>query len=276
MVKSGGCGDSPHVALPTVPAPEKASVSITAQIRDGIAHITLDRPPLNVLDVEMLRRLNDALRECNASSIRVVVLRSALPRAFSAGVEVRDHTAGRLDAMLSEVRENARLLLTLKPATIAAIHGSTLGGGAEIALLCDLIVAGDDTVFGFPEIKLGAFPPVAAACLAEICGSPRAMRLLLGESITAATAETFGLVSRVAPVAQLSETVDRVAAELAARSGVALYALTSAARAQRAPALLQRLDAAIATYRATVGPSRDAREGIDAFLEKRPPAWSHR
>jgi len=276
MVKSGDCGDSPHVALPTVPAPEKASVSITVQIHDGIARITLDRPPLNVLDVEMLRRLNDALRECDASSIRVVVLRSALPRAFSAGVEVRDHTAGRLEAMLSEVRENARLLLTLKPATIAAIHGSTLGGGAEIALLCDLILAGDDTVFGFPEIKLGAFPPVAAACLAEICGSPRAMRLLLGESITAATAETFGLVSRVAPVAQLSETVDRVAAELAARSGVALYALTSATRAQRAPALLQRLDAAIATYRATVGPSRDAREGIDAFLEQRPPAWSHR
>jgi enoyl-CoA hydratase/carnithine racemase len=259
-----------------VPAPEKASVSITVQIRDGIAHITLDRPPLNVLDVEMLRRLNEALRECDASSIRVVVIRSALPRAFSAGVEVRDHTAGRLEAMLSEVRENARLLLSLKPVTIAAIHGSTLGGGAEMALLCDLVLAGDDTVFGFPEIKLGAFPPLAAACLAEICGSPRAMRLLLGESITAVTAETFGLVSRVVPAAQLSETVERVAAELAAHSGVPLYGLTRATRTQRAPALLQRLDAAIATYRATVGPSRDAEEGINAFLEKRAPGWSHR
>jgi enoyl-CoA hydratase/carnithine racemase len=259
-----------------VPAPQKASVSITVQIRDGIARITLNRPPLNVLDVEMLRRLNDALRECDASSIRVVVLRSALPRAFSAGVEVRDHAAGRLEAMLSEVRENARLLLTWKPVTIAAIVGSTLGGGAEIALLCDLVLAGDDTAFGFPEIKLGAFPPVAAACLAEICGGPRAMRLLLGESITAATAETFGLVSRVVPAAQLSETVDRVAAELAAHSAVPLHALTRATRAQRAPALLQRLDAAIATYRATVGPSRDAEEGINAFLEKRAPAWSHR
>ena len=259
-----------------MPAPEKASVSITVQIRDGIARITLDHPPLNVLDIDMLRRLNDALRECDASSIRVVALRSALPRTFSAGVEVRDHTAGRVEMMLSEVRENARLLLTLKPVTIAAIHGSTLGGGAEIALLCDLIVAGDDTVIGFPEIKLGAFPPVAAACLAEICGSPRAMRLLLGETITAATAESFGLVSRVAPTAQLSETVDRAAVELAARSGVALHALTRATRAQRAPALLQRLDAAIAIYRADVGPSRDAAEGIDAFLEKRAPAWSHR
>jgi enoyl-CoA hydratase/carnithine racemase len=259
-----------------VPAPEKSSVSITIRIQEGIAWITLDRPPLNVLDVEMLRRLNDALRECDATSIRVVVLSSALPRAFSAGVEVRDHRAGRLDAMLSEVRENARLLLNLKPVTIAAIHGSTLGGGAEIALLCDLVLAADDTVFGFPEITLGAFPPVAAARLPEICGAARAMRLLLGEPITADAAEEAGLVTQVVPAAQLAKTVDRVAGELAARSGVALRALTSATRAQRAPALLQRLDAAIATYRATVGPSRDAEEGINAFLEKRAPAWSHR
>ena len=252
-----------------------SSVSITIR-RDGIARITLDRPPLNVLDVEMLRRLNDALRECDATSIRVVVLSSALPGAFSAGVDVRDHLAGRLDAMLSEVRENARLLLTLKPVTIAAIHGSTLGGGAEIALLCDLVLAGDDTVLGFPEIKLGAFPPVAAARLPEICGAPRSMRLLLGEPIAAAEAERAGLVTEVVPAVQLAETVDRMASELAAHSGVALRALTAATRGQRAPAMLQRLDAAIATYRATVGPSRDAEEGISAFLEKRMPAWSHR
>ncbi|MEA2636536.1 MAG: cyclohexa,5-dienecarbonyl-CoA hydratase [Chloroflexota bacterium] len=253
-----------------------SSVSITVRIQDGIARITLNRPPLNVFDIEMLRRLNDALRECGATSIRVVVISSALSGAFSAGVEVRDHLAGRLDAMLSEVRENTRLLLNLKPVTIAAIHGSTLGGGAELALLCDVVLAGDDTMFGFPEIKLGAFPPVAAACLPEMCGAPRAMRLLLGESITAAAAAAAGLVTQVVPAAQLAETVDRVATDLAARSGVALGALTTATRGQRAPALLQRLDAAVATYRATVGPSRDAEEGIRAFLEKRAPAWSHR
>jgi len=252
-----------------------SSVSITVRIQDGVARITLNRPPLNVLDIEMLRRLNDALRQCDATSIRVVVLSSALP-AFSAGIEVRDHRPGQLDAMLSEVRENARLLLHLAPVTIAAIHGWTLGGGAELALLCDVVLAGDDTVFGFPEIKLGAFPPVAAACLPEKCGAPRAMQLLFGASITAAAAEAAGLVTQVVPAADRAETVDRVAAELAARSGVALRALTTAARGQRAPALLQRLDVAIATYRATVGPSRDAEEGISAFLEKRAPAWSHR
>jgi len=259
-----------------VPAPEPSSVPVTIRIHSGIARITLDRPPLNVLDVEMLRRLNAALRDCDATGIRVVILSSPLPRAFSAGVDVRDHLAGQLDALLAEVRENARLLLTLKPVTIAAIHGSTLGGGAEIALLCDLVLAGDDTVFAFPEIKLAAFPPVAAAYLPEICGWKRAMRLLLGESVDATVAERMGLVSQVVPARDLPETVDRVATELAAHSGVALRALTTALRGQRAPGILQRLDAAIATYRAAVGPSRDAEEGIGAFLEKRAPAWSHR
>src|SRR5260370_42671720 len=87
--------------------------------------------------------------------------------------------------MRGEVRENARLLLNLGPVTLAAIHGSTLGGGAEVALLCDLVIAADDTVFGLPEIKLGAFPPVAAACLAERGLGARAMPLLLGDPVNA-------------------------------------------------------------------------------------------
>jgi cyclohexa-1,5-dienecarbonyl-CoA hydratase len=245
-------------------------------IHDGVARICLDRPPLNVLDIASLGRLNQALRDCDKPAVGVVLLTSAVPRAFSAGVDVRDHLAERLDRMLAEVRENARLLLGLEPLTVAAIHGSTLGGGAEIALLCDLVIAADDTQVGFPEIGLAAFPPVAAACLLELCPPAIAMRLLLGESLQAAELERAGLVSRVVPRPQLEEAAEQLAAGLAARSRVALRALTSATRGQRAAGLLRRLDAAIATYKATVGPSRDADEGIHAFLEKRAAAWSHR
>jgi len=201
---------------------------------------------------------------------------SALPRAFSAGVDIRDHAGGRLDAMLTEVRENARLLLNLTPLTVAAIHGSTLGGGAELALLCDVVLAADDTTLGFPEITIAAFPPIAAACLPERCGWALAMRLLLGESIDAATAAQSGLVRQVVPADQLAATAARLAAELAANSAVALRALTAATRIQRAPAILQRLDAALATYQEALGSSRDAEEGVSAFLEKRAPVWSHR
>ncbi len=259
-----------------MPAPESPSVPVTVGVQDGVARITLDRPPLNVLDIDMLRRLNGALRQCDSPSIRVVLLASAVPRAFSAGVDIADHAPNRLDAMLTEVRENARLLLNLLPVTIAAVHGSTLGGGAEVALLCDLVIASDDTVLGFPEITLGAFPPVAAACLPELGRGFRTMRLLLGESLDANTAHDAGLVSQVVPQNRLVDSADRRARELAALSGVALRALTAATRRQRAPAILSRLDAAIAIYRSTIAPSQDAEEGIRAFKEKRAPVWSHR
>ncbi len=206
-----------------MPAPESPSRAVRVGVLDGVARISLERPPLNVLDTDMLRQLNEALRQCDRTSIRVVVLASALPRAFSAGVDVADHVPDRLDAMLAEVRENARLLLNLGPVTLAAIHGSTLGGGAEVALLCDLV----------------------------------------------------GLVSRVVPRNRLLDAAEGRARELAAFSGVALRALTAAARRQRAAAVLQRVDAAIATYRTTIAPSHDADEGIRAFLEKRAPVWGH-
>ena len=258
-----------------MPAPESPSRAVRVGVLDGVARISLERPPLNVLDTDMLRQLNEALRQCDRTSIRVVVLASALPRAFSAGVDVADHVPDRLDAMLAEVRENARLLLNLGPVTLAAIHGSTLGGGAEVALLCDLVIAADDTVFGFPEIKLGAFPPVAAACLPERGLGARAMPLLLGEPIHAGPAFDTGLVSRVVPRNRLLDAAEGRARELAAFSGVALRALTAATRRQRAAAVLQRVDAAIATYRTTIAPSHDADEGIRAFLEKRAPVWGH-
>jgi len=259
-----------------VPTPESPSVPVSVGVQDGVARISLDRPPLNVLDIDMLRQLNDALRQCDRTSVRVLLLASALPRAFSAGVDVADHAPGRLDAMLTEVRENARLMLNLGPITLAAIHGSTLGGGAEIALLCDLVVAAEDTIFGFPEIKLAAFPPVAAACLPERGLGPRTMRLLLGESIDASSAHDLGLVSQVVPGNRMVDATDRLVRELAAFSGLAVRALTAATRRQRAAAILQRLDAAIAIYRTTIAPSHDAEEGIRAFLEKRAPVWSHR
>jgi cyclohexa-1,5-dienecarbonyl-CoA hydratase len=257
-------------------AASSGDASVRLEIRDGIGEIILIRPPLNVLDLGALRQLNEALTACGSADVRVVLIRSALERAFSAGVDVRDHTKSRLPAMLAEVRKQAHLLLTLESVTIAAVHGPTLGGGAELALLCDEVIAAGDTRLGFPEITLGAFPPVAAALLPQQCPRTTAMRLLLGEVIPAAIAEQLGLLTRVVPRAGLMDAVHRRAQELAARSGVALRALVRAVRGVRAIETLHRLDAALAAYEDLVGPSADAQEGIDAFLEKRAPAWSHR
>src|SRR5947209_12647264 len=128
-------------------------MAIRLELRDGLAQITIDRPPLNVLDLDALRQLNQALGACASDDVRVVLFRSGVSRAFSAGVEIRDHAGARLPAMLDQVREQARRLLALNALTIAAIHGATLGGGAELALLCDQVIAADDLTLGFPEIR---------------------------------------------------------------------------------------------------------------------------
>lgn len=257
-------------------APEPYPVPVSLRVSGGTAHVSLERPPLNVLNKDTLQHLNASLRQCDVPAVRVVLISSALPRGFSAGVDVGEHGADQLESMLDAVRENARLLLTLNAPTIAAIHGPTLGGGAEMALLCDLVIAADDTILGLPEIGLAAFPPIAAAILAERLPWAATMQFLLGESIDARRAQQLGLVGTVVERNRLDETASATAQRIAGFSAVASRALTAATRGQRAAGMLQRIDAAIAGYKATIGRSRDAQEGIDAFLEKRPPTWSHR
>jgi cyclohexa-1,5-dienecarbonyl-CoA hydratase len=138
------------------------------------------------------------------------------------------------------------------------------------------VLAADDTRLGFPEITLGAFPPVAAGLLPQQCPRPTAMRLLLGEIMPAEVARQHGLISDVVPRARLVDSAHRRAEEIAALSGVAIRGLVRAVRGARAVESLHRLDAAIAAYEDLVAPSRDAQEGIDAFLEKRTPSWGHR
>jgi cyclohexa-1,5-dienecarbonyl-CoA hydratase len=242
---------------------------------EAIVRITLNRPPLNILDVATMEELNRALDAANAPDVRVVVIRSALERGFSAGVDIRDHQPETLSAMLEAVRENAGLLLTLEPITIAAVHGITLGGGAEVALLCDVVVAASSTTIGLPEIGLGAFPPVAAACFPELCGIRRTIDLILGATMDATAAQQAGLISHVVAPDAVDATADALARRLAGLSGVALRSAKRAWRAGRTEMALDRLDAAMAIYVESVGRSADAAEGIAAFLEKREPAWRH-
>jgi cyclohexa-1,5-dienecarbonyl-CoA hydratase len=248
---------------------------VEVEREDAIVRITLNRPPLNILDVATLEGLNRALDAANVPDVRVVVLRSSLERGFSAGVDIRDHVPDTLNAMLEAVRENAGLLLTLDPLTVAGVHGITLGGGAEVALLCDVVVAASSTTIGLPEIGLGAFPPVAAACFPELCGIRRTIDLILGTTMDATAAQQAGLISHVVAPDAVDATVDALARRLAGLSGVALRSAKRAWRAGRTETALDRLDAAMAIYVESVGRSADAAEGISAFLEKREPAWRH-
>ncbi|MBA2287769.1 MAG: enoyl-CoA hydratase/isomerase family protein [Ktedonobacteraceae bacterium] len=169
--------------------------------RKDILWLILDRPPLNILTIAMLDELTTALRATIKRPPRLVVITTASERAFSAGVDVRDHLDGREQEMLRAVYDNCAAFEELHAKqipSVALVKGSALGGGCELAALCDTVIAREDATFGLPEVKLGVLPPVAAVYFPALIGQNATMRLMLtGEIIKAGEALRLGLVHQV-------------------------------------------------------------------------------
>lgn len=258
--------------------PSSSAPPIKVQLRGPVAEITLDRPPLNVLDLASLRALNRGLARLRRSpDVQVVLFLGAGERAFSAGVAVEDHGPDRIGHLLDTVEQQFEHLLTLDAVTVAAIHGWTLGGGAELALLCDLVLAADDARIGLPEVTVGALPPIAAAWLPLVAGYHRAADMILrGQPLTARRAHDLGLVAEVVPPARLDSRARELAAELAGHSATAQRAARRALRAGLLPAARTAFAEALRIYREDLADSPDAAEGVAAFMERRPPHFSSR
>jgi cyclohexa-1,5-dienecarbonyl-CoA hydratase len=245
---------------------------------DGaVARLTLARPPLNVLTISMMEDLNAALDEAAARPAIKAVLLEAEGKAFSAGVDVEDHMGDRVKPMLEAFHGIFRRLHALDCVTVAAVQGAALGGGAELATFCDLVVASESATIGQPEIKVGVFPPIAALHYPVRVGAQRALQLLLsGQVIGAAEALRIGLVDRVAPPDKLGETVEAEIARFTAQSAAVLRLTKRAVReAAGAPfeIALSRLED---LYQHELMATDDAHEGLKAFAEKRPPVWVNR
>ena len=163
--------------------------------------LILDRPPLNILSIEMLDQLTAAMRQAIKDAPHLIVITGAGERAFCAGVDIRDHLDGRENQMLRAVYDNCAAFEELRAQripTVALVKGHALGGGCELAALCDTLIAREDATFGLPEVNLGVFPPVAAAYFPSLIGRHATMRLMLtGETISAAEALRIGLAHQV-------------------------------------------------------------------------------
>jgi cyclohexa-1,5-dienecarbonyl-CoA hydratase len=241
-----------------------------------VATLVLDRPPLNILDLETIARLDEALSSLDPD-LQLLFLRGAGPRAFSAGVAVQDHTPDRVARALAGLHGAIRRLDALPAVTIAAVHGHCLGGGMELALACDLVLATDDARFGQPEIDLGCFPPVAAALYPKLLGASRTLELLLtGRTMTCAEAESLGLVTWRVAEGGLDLGIARVIADLTAKSAAVTRLAKRAVRAGRDRSFPEALTETERLYLDDLVRSEDMHEGLAAFLEKRPPAWRHR
>jgi enoyl-CoA hydratase/carnithine racemase len=175
--------------------------NIHVRLHKDILWLILDRPPLNILSIEMLDQLTSAMRDAVKHAPRLIVITGAGERAFSAGVDIHDHLHGREKEMLRAVYANCAAFEELRAqniATVALVKGYALGGGCELAALCDTVIAHEDATFGLPEISLGVLPPVAAAYFPALIGQNATMRLMLtGETIDAREALRLGLAHQV-------------------------------------------------------------------------------
>jgi len=241
---------------------------------DGLCTLTLDRPPLNVLTVEMLRELAEALDVVASDPGVAVLLVTGAGKAFCAGVDVADHTEDRVEDMIRTFHAALAHLVSLEIPTVAALNGAALGGGLEVALACDLIVAREGAKVGQPEIRLGVFPPFAAAALPRLVGRARALDLILtGRTLTAEEAFAMGMVQHVRSADGFPEAATAYARDLASLSPPVLR-LTKRAVVEGIDAPLgEALHAAECLYLDDLMKLEDAHEGLAAFMEKRPPQW---
>ena len=249
------------------------SETIHLRIERRTAWMTLDRPPLNVLDIAMMESLGAALESALPES-DFVIFQGAGTKAFCAGADVADHTPERVGQMLRAFHAVFRRLASADCVTIAAVHGYCLGGGMELATFCDFVLATESAQFGQPEMKLGCFPPVAMVTLPHLIGMQAAMDLILmGRQISANEAHRLGLVTRIVPDQELSTAVETLLGELRALSPSVLQLTQKTLRRLHSGIFLKQLEEAERVYLLELMQTHDAQEGIRAFLEKRQPIW---
>ncbi|HEX7156233.1 MAG TPA: enoyl-CoA hydratase-related protein [Burkholderiaceae bacterium] len=251
---------------------------VTAKVVDGLAELTLSRPPLNVLDIETMDRMAAELDTLAADpAVRLLMIGAAGEKAFSAGVEVADHVPEKVERMLGIFHAVIRRIDAFPVPVLAAVNGAALGGGLELALACDMIVAAAGAKLGQPEIKLGVFPPVAAVLLPRLLPPVVAHELLYGGGIiTAEQALAYGLINRVFARESFAAQARAFAAPFLELSRAALLHTRRAVRAAGGHDLAASLAGAEEIYLNELMATADAREGLDAFMAKRKPAWQHR
>ena len=240
-----------------------------------VARVVLAAPKANIVDQAMMAELESAFdRLATRRDLKAIVLTGEGPN-FSFGASVQEHLPEQISGTLARFHALLRQIAEAPAPTIAAVHGQCLGGGLEVALACDLILAEETAQLGCPEIQLGVFPPAASALLpVRIGAGPASSLVLTGASVSGAVGAAIGLVARTAGPGQL-ETVlaEWLAADFLPRSAAALRYAALAVRRPLVHALEQYLPVLERLYLQDLMSEPDAAEGIRAFLEKRPPRW---
>ena len=252
---------------------------IKTETHDRVGLITLDRPQaLNALNAQLIDELNHALDGFEADRGIGCMVLTGSPKAFAAGADIKEMQAqSYMDAYLSDFITSWERIARARKPIIAAVAGFALGGGCEIAMMCDFIIAADTAKFGQPEIKLGVVPGAGGTQrLTRFVGKSKAMDMCLtGRMMDAAEAERCGLVSRVVPAADLMTEALKTAAVIASMSlPAAMLAKESVNRAFET-SLAEGVRFERRVFHSLFA-GEDQKEGMRAFAEKRAAVFSHR
>lgn len=251
---------------------------ILFNITDDKAFITINRPPLNILNIATMEEINEALSSLLGNiEVKILILTGTGDKAFCAGVDVSDHTEDKVEKMLQVFHDIFRNLSKLDQVTVAALKGLTLGGGCEVALFCDLIIAADNLKIGQPEIKLSVFPPIALLIMPRLVGLKKASELLLtGKIIEAAEAERIGLINKVVSLDTFDQELASFIQPLTELSLVGLKYSKKGINLGLDTSFPDGLEKIEKMYIDELMASEDAHEGLKAFLEKRKPLWKNK
>ncbi len=244
---------------------------------DGVARITFDRPKHNVLNIEMMNELNAELESLIADNdLKCLVLLGQGP-SWCAGVEVSDHKPETVNEMISTFNRIFELMDKLEVPIIAGVHGACLGGGMEMAIACDIVVASEKAAFGQPEIKLGFFPPYAAVRLPQLVGPAKAVEICTtGKRYSTKEAKKMGLIAYKADEDKFKETLDKLVAEIQYSSPLIIRLNKRAVKQHLGMDFPKAIQGVSDLFLNVLMKSEDTSEGIRSFEEKRKPVWKNR
>jgi len=251
--------------------------NLKIEIDEGVARITFDRPKHNVFNIEMMNELNCELEGLVANNDLKCVVLLGDGASWCAGVEVADHKPEMVDEMIAVFNRIFELMDKLQVPTIAAVHGACLGGGMEVAIACDIIIAAKSAIFGQPEIKLGFLPPIAAILLPQLVGPAKAIEICTtGKRYTSEEAQLMGMVNYTVEDDSLVEEVNKLVAEIQGSSPLIIRLNKRAVKQHLGMDFPKALQGVSNLFLNILMKTEDTLEGINSFEEKRKPIWKNK
>jgi cyclohexa-1,5-dienecarbonyl-CoA hydratase len=273
---NSGSVDVLGTLMQAAPRPEDYQF-VHFRVEGEVARLTLDRPDHNLLNERMLIELAAGINSLSErSEIKLIVLDSAAA-TFCGGIELDEYTPRRVFQLLDAFHGAFSAMLDTSKPVLVVVNGNAFGGGAELAALGDLVIATPRARFAQPEIKLGVFPPLAAAILPNILGPKIASELVLtGETMTAERARELGLVNWLVPEAELQKKVDEVIAKVTSQSGPVLTMAKKAILGSMGLPIREGVRNSMKVFLNELADLEDSQEGLRALVEKRAPKWKNR